>query len=281
MDISDHGSFTYELALGVRGSGYHIVEERLAQKGSAVHIHLEGRDASVFYRNPRTSGLEAPDWDLSNQESALSQVPKIYRVPEALRQFLASSVTYSANRLNLMPHAPIRLPQKVRPVSRPGMNGESLVSYLYHLREIDDIAYQVIADTLAVAFPGFTKLSFPPVASGAITMTWHEATFVEPLYPNQLSEGMLRFLWLLALLTSPELPEIVMIDEPEVSLHPQMISLLVGLMREASSRSRIIVASHSDALIRFSNPHEMVITDLEDGLTRFRRADELDLDHWS
>ena len=98
---------------------------------------------------------------------------------------------------------------------------------------------------------------------------------------HQLSEGTLRFLWLAALLQSPSLTTVTMIDEPELSLHPELLSLLADLMREASHRTQIIVATHSDRLIRFLNPHEVVVMDVgEEGGTEMTWADNLDLDEW-
>jgi predicted ATPase len=114
-----------------------------------------------------------------------------------------------------------------------------------------------------------------------LTMTWKEKYFNDPLYPNQLSEGMLRFLWLAALLQSPGLSSVTMIDEPEVSLHPEMLSLLVDLMREASHRTQLIIATHSDRLVRFLKPKEVVVMDMdESGLAKATWADELNLDEW-
>ena len=72
-----------------------------------------------------------------------------------------------------------------------------------------------------------------------------------------------------------------MIDEPEVSLHPELLNLLAELLREASQRSQIIVATHSDRLVRFLRPEEVVVVDLdEDGLAKMTWADKLDLEKW-
>ena len=72
-----------------------------------------------------------------------------------------------------------------------------------------------------------------------------------------------------------------MIDEPEVSLHPELLSLLADLMREASQRTQLIVATHSDRLIRFLEPEEVVVMDIaEDGSAVAAWADTLDLDDW-
>jgi predicted ATPase len=98
---------------------------------------------------------------------------------------------------------------------------------------------------------------------------------------HELSEGTLRFLWLAALLQSPGLPAITLIDEPEVSLHPELLGLLTGLMREASNRSQVVVATHSDRLVRSLDPKEVVTFNLlEDGTATADWADQHDLDEW-
>ena len=153
--------------------------------------------------------------------------------------------------------------------------------FLYGLRENYHNRFEAVEDALKVAFPGFESLGFPPVAAGMVAMTWKDKTFQTPFYMNQLSEGTLRFLWLASLLQSPFLPPIILIDEPEVSLHPELLALFAGLMREASLRSHIIVATHSDRLVRFLKPSEVVVMDInEDGGASMTWGDELDLDDW-
>jgi predicted ATPase len=64
-------------------------------------------------------------------------------------------------------------------------------------------------------------------------------------------------------------------------LHPELLGLLADLMREASNRTQLVVATHSDRLIRFLQPKEVVVMDSdEDGMTTMKWADDLDLDAW-
>jgi predicted ATPase len=76
------------------------------------------------------------------------------------------------------------------------------------------------------------------------------------------------------------MPAITLIDEPEVSLHPELLRLLADLMREAAHRTQLIVATHSDRLIRFLMPEEVLVCDTVDGDTAMRWADTMDLDRW-
>ena len=98
---------------------------------------------------------------------------------------------------------------------------------------------------------------------------------------HQLSEGTLRFLWLVTLLYSPGLTAVTMIDEPEVSLHPELLSILADLFRSASDRTQLIIATHSDRLVRFLTPEEILSTTIDDdGSTHFTWGTEFDLEGW-
>jgi len=284
MDVPGHEPLEYELCLAPKGPGYAITRETLSQSREAYDKpfkHIDSRDGEIRYYETAEGqrGLVRPSWEHNPLETSLAQVPKMFRQPEELRRILGSATLYHV--LDVGPKAPVKLPQQMKPAEMPGAEGEDLVSYLYSLREGDPDRFDSIVDSLKAAFDSFESLSFPPVAAGMLTMTWKDKSFPKPLYMHELSEGTLRFLWLVSLLQSPALSTITMIDEPEVSLHPELLSLLVDLMREASQRTQLIVATHSDRLIRFLTPEEVVVVDTgEDGFATATWADSLDLDEW-
>ncbi len=282
IEVEADAPLSYSITLAPSGAAYRIQEELLCQQrnpGPPPLKHIESRGVDIRYYDPDHGALTRPTWDHSPLESSLSQVPKMFQRPEDLRRRLASATLYHV--LNVDPRAPVRLPQTMQPADLPGADGETLVSCLYYLRETDRIRFEAIEDALRAAFPSFERLEFPPVAAGTLAMAWRDLSFTKPLYTHQLSEGTLRFLWLVTLLQSPGLPSICMIDEPEVSLHPEMLSLLADLLREASSRSLVVVATHSDRLIRFLKPEEVLVVDMqEDGTASTTWADALDLDAW-
>lgn len=176
--------------------------------------------------------------------------------------------------------ATVRDWQSSSPADSPGLHGETLLPYLQTVEARDPDRFEMIEDTLRAAFPQFERLGFKEVIPGRLAMSWKEAQFTDPIYMTQLSEGTLRFLWLTSLLLRRDLPAVMLIDEPELSLHPQLLLLLVDLMREASLRTQLIVATQSDQLVRFLTPEEVLVADVEEGATRFTWGDDLDLDHW-
>jgi predicted ATPase len=281
MTVPGHQPLEYDLHLAPRASGYSIVREVLSQERglSTPFKHIDSSDKDIRYYEIDQERLVRPTWEHNPLETSLFQVPKMFRQPEEMRRILATTTQYHV--LDVGPRAPVKLPQPMKPATLPGADGEDLVPYLYYLRETDKNRFESIIDTLRAVFPDFEELNFPPAAAGMLTMTWKDKNFKKPIYMNELSEGMLRFLWLVSLLQSPDLSTITMIDEPEVSLHPELLSLLSDLMREASKRTQLIIATHSDCFIRFLKPEELVVMDIdEDGCATAKWADSLDIEQW-
>ncbi|MFN0197926.1 MAG: AAA family ATPase [Planctomycetaceae bacterium] len=212
-------------------------------------------------------------------ETSLSQISPREAVADAFKKTIESAL-FMGN-LFTGPRSQIRLPQRLRRTYLPGSQAEDLVSCLYTLRETSRDRFETLIATLQAAFPDFERIEFPPIFDGYIAADWKSKHFGQSLHAYELSEGTLRFLWLATLLLSPALSTVTMIDEPEVSLHPELMSLLVDLMRGASRHTQLIVATHSDRLIRFLKPEEVLIADMTDeGYAKFTWGSDLDLDEW-
>ena len=278
MGGAGNGQLDYALSLRPNGHSYEIRNETLIQLTSNlqpfIHLSTHGN-----YHHPDDFMTPSPPRGFNRSETSLAQVPNFANITDNFRSRLASLTFYHV--LNVDPRSPVRLPQAMGPATLPGKNGEDLVSCLFYLRETERDRFDAVEDSLRAAFPRFERLDFPPVAAGTLALAWRERGSAKPLYMHQLSEGTLRFLWLTTLLQSPGLTALTLLDEPEVSLHPQLLSLLADQLREASRRTQIVVATHSDTLLRFLEPSEVVVLDsTDDGMTTLKRADELDLDDW-
>jgi predicted ATPase len=272
----------YSFELVGKQVGYVIDLERLEwqydPRAENPFRYIDAHYDRLYYADPAGTGMVRPDWDYTRLELALAQVPKMYRQPEALRSMLASTRHYSF--LDVSPRAVVRLPQSLTPATRPGPNGENLYSALHNLRASHYDTYERIAALLQQGFPDFGRIEFPVVGAGQVTLAWYDRGDKEPFYPNQLSEGTLRFLWLITTLLAPPSPAVVLLDEPEVSLHPELLKLLAALLQDASQSGQIVVATHSPDLIRWLQPEEVLIAEKEEGRTRLTWADELDLGEW-
>lgn len=269
----------YRLVLKPQGVGYDVDEETLYSRTPTSFLgYIQSLHRATKYLVTRT--VERPPRRQPEPgETFLSIDPGEFAESLGFYKQLVSIAHY--HTLDVGPRSAVRLPQPMRPADVPGAEGEDLVSCLYTIRESNRDRFELIEETLRAGFHDFQRLDFPPVAAGTLAMTWRDKRFSKPFYMHQLSEGILRFLWLVALLQSPGLPAVTLIDEPEVSLHPELLGLLADLLREASSRTQLIVATHADRLVRFLEPNEVVAMDLqEDGTAAAAWADTLDLDAW-
>ena len=259
------------------GGGHEVVHEQLDLAGTPGGQGMLLRDGARG-NLARLGGAVGMDADRSEAMLGLTQWTMS---PEALefQRFLGSTRVHTPVPLD--ERSPLRLPQTLQPgLLTPSPSGEDLLSALQHLRTEHEPHYERLMDVIRAAFPTFRKLEFPAVAAGQITLAWHTTTFSRPFYINELSAGTLRFLLLAALLLSPSPPPLVLLDEPEISLHPEMLRLLAELLIEASDRTQIVAATHSAALIRWLRPEHIVVVESEDGVSRMTRGDALALDDW-
>jgi predicted ATPase len=99
---------------------------------------------------------------------------------------------------------------------------------------------------------------------------------------TRLSDGTLRWLMLLIVLLDPTPPPVICIEEPELGLHPDMIPTLADLLRDASTRTQLIVTTHSQSLVsEFSDdPESVCVCEKIDGATKIRRLDKERLSVW-
>ncbi len=97
---------------------------------------------------------------------------------------------------------------------------------------------------------------------------------------HALSDGTLRFICLATLLLQPELPSTILLDEPELGLHPYAIAVLADLLRSAATRTQVIVSTQSVTLVNQFDPEDMLMVDRAEGASVFRRLSHEEIDTW-
>jgi predicted ATPase len=111
-------------------------------------------------------------------------------------------------------------------------------------------------------------------------LRWKQAGSDHVFHGSQLSDGTLRFIALAALLDQPEPPATIVVDEPELGLHPFAINVLGGLLRSASVATQLIVSTQSVTLLDNFDPEDVIVVDREDNQSVFRRLDADKLADW-
>jgi len=113
-----------------------------------------------------------------------------------------------------------------------------------------------------------------------VGLSWNQKGSDFPMQPYHLSDGSIRFICLATALLQPNPPSTIIIDEPELGLHPAAISILAELIQVASKRTQIIVATQSPALIDQFDIKDIVVVNRTGGASYFRRLDEKDFSVW-
>lgn len=163
-------------------------------------------------------------------------------------------------------------------------NGENLPAMLRFLRDAHADAYGRILETIRLVAPFFGDFILEPPSESPdlVMLNWRAKGIEYELGPHQLSDGTLRFMALATLLLQPPecLPQMVVIDEPELGLHPYAIKILGSLLQDAANFTQIIVATQSAALVDEVRPEDVIVANLIDGETTFERLDSERLADW-
>jgi len=160
----------------------------------------------------------------------------------------------------------------------------NLAAILYMLKHSKTAYYHRIISTLQQIMPFFGDfvLEKQQLNTHQIMLNWKESQSDLIFGPYQLSDGSLRIMALVTLLMQPEehMPDIIIIDEPELGLHPHALEIIVSLIRYASRFSQIIIATQSSEMLDYFEPDEILITERSEQQTIFKRLDVNKLIEW-
>lgn len=157
----------------------------------------------------------------------------------------------------------------------------NIASVLLRLREYEGRCYQRIVDTIRLILPFFSDFELKP-RHESLLLQWSERDTDRVFSVSQASDGMLRVVALITLLLLPEddLPDVLILDEPELGLHPYAINVVGGLIRALSDKIQVIVATQSMPFIDCFEPSDLVVVNREERRTTFRTLNDEELEDW-
>ncbi len=163
-------------------------------------------------------------------------------------------------------------------------DGGNLAAFLYRLKMTNRNAYGRVVSTVRLCAPFFDDFSLAPRALDPqrILLNWKQRNCDYEFGPHQLSDGTLRAMALTALLLQPEseLPGLVVVDEPEIGLHPYAVSVMASLLRKASYHTQLIIATQSPLLLDECEPEDVVCVERRDQESVFSRPNPDTLQEW-
>ena len=163
-------------------------------------------------------------------------------------------------------------------------DGANLAAFLYYLSRKHEDSYDLIRRTVQLVAPFFDDFRLEPQALNEekIRLEWRHRASDAYFDASSLSDGSLRFIALATLLLQPASlrPSVILIDEPELGLHPYAITLLTALVKQASVETQVVLSTQSSLLLDNFQPDDVLVAERVGGATELRRLDPEKLERW-
>jgi predicted ATPase len=164
----------------------------------------------------------------------------------------------------------------------------NLAPFLLRLRdEENNSAYQRIVTTIRLMAPFFDDFDLRRSAPSDpnrkdLALNWRDRASDQVFGPHQLSDGTLRAMCLVSLLLQPvhELPDIIVVDEPELGLHPYALNLIASLFKKAANHTQVIISTQSASFLDNFDPEDVIVVDRAESESHFLRPDAASLAAW-
>jgi len=282
-----------------------VFNENAKRWGYAARLGYAAGDSLVFAQEllSRESDVASGSWQMNfgagHLESQLSSVrrsmPKVSKEERRLSARV-SKVSQLIGRMNFFHFHDTSFQSPLRQNARQAdskfvrSDGSNLAAYLYGLKwntSEDARAAWMLLEGLVRRVAPFIKTLEPDLVApdqgdaSAVRLYWHDEREYR-FDVHDLSDGTLRAIALFAALTQPPgtRPRFVTIDEPELGLHPAALSIFAGLVRSVSTRSQILIATQSPALLDEFAADEVIVAECQGGESRFKRLDPDELAIW-
>ena len=178
--------------------------------------------------------------------------------------------------------AGVKQPQPVGDARELRRDARNLAPFLHRLKVASDPALDRIRDAVRTVAPFFDDFILEPDAlmGDTIRLEWRHRDSDVYADASMMSDGTLRFVCLATVLLQPDPPSIVLIDEPELGLHPYAIAQVAELLEAATARCQLIVSTQSVTLLDRLGIEDIVVAERVAGSTTLERLDVRDLGSW-
>lgn len=217
-------------------------------------------------------------WDVNVEESAILIKPQ-WRAGY-IRSFLKSFTVYHFHDTSLS--SPMRQLSRIGDNEYLRHDGSNLAAYLFKLKNTDIKSFNLIESTIRSIAPYFKEFKLIPnkIMEGFIGLEWEERDTDAYMDATNFSDGTLRFIALATLLLQHDSPKTIIIDEPELGLHPAAIIKLGALIKRAAIRTQIIIATQSIELINNFSINDLLVVGRDENQSTFHRLNEEDFSEW-
>lgn len=253
----------------------------LAFGDNAYEVRLQARDNGSLFIAEERSYYQSSSFNVSNIDESQIKNSSTYR-DRWLRDYLQSYKIFHFH--DTSKGAPLRSSANINDNRYLKTDGSNLPAFLFMLQEKYPKTLRRIELTIRSVMPYFGNFSLAPslLDESQINLQWSDIENNEKYFDaNDLSDGSIRFIALATLLLQPTLPKVIIIDEPELGLHPTAIVKLAGMIKSVASRGcQIIVSTQSVNLINNFDAEDIITVDRKDKQSTFNRLNNDTLQHW-
>lgn len=242
---------------------------------------LTFEDESCYFQGggyPKPYSVSLPN---NGSETGLNKLTSSAVVGHVLESMKSWSVYHFHDTSDT---SPMKRVSNINDNSNLQADASNLASFLYLLSQKYPKEYKNIVSTIRLVAPFFDDFILRPTELNEqmIQLEWKHTSSDEYFNAFSLSDGSLRFICLCTLLMQPKekLPATILLDEPELGLHPYAITVLSNLLRSVSKHTQIIVSTQSVTLVNNLKPENMIVVDSHDSQSIFRRLTTDETEKW-
>jgi predicted ATPase len=270
--IQIHVSFNQEV------NQYHLVLEPTSDDSLYPAREWVSYWEKDRYSNPLTEPLKSRE---SGQEAGISD-PGVKGIADWVRHRLGRWRLYHVH--DTSDSSPLRKTAKLNDNAYLRPDGSNLPAFLYLLQNKCPTEYGLIRRTVQRIAPFFDdfQLAPDPLNEEMIRLAWRHKSSDQYFGASSLSDGSLRFIALTTLFLQPQAlrPSIILVDEPELGLHPYAITMLATLVKQASVETQVILSTQSTLLLDHFEPEDVLVADRVEENTQFTRLVSAKLTNW-
>lgn len=161
-------------------------------------------------------------------------------------------------------------------------DASNLAPFLYLLKKRYPLNYQNIVEAVRLVAPFFGDFRLQPsrLNQEKIQLEWQHIGSERYFNAHSFSDGTLRFICLATLLLQPELPATILLDEPELGLHPYAVSILAEMIQSATTKTQIIAGTQSVTLVNQFQLEDIVVIERENEQSQFKKLKSKEMIHW-
>lgn len=258
-----------------------VNQYEIALAPTATDSLFPAREIASFWNKDKHPGPVGTILPAKNGEAGISDA-NLLGIPDWVRERLGRWRVYHFHDTG--PNSPMKKTADIGDNRFFRADGSNLAPYLYLLREKREPAYNLIRKTVQRVAPFFDDFILEPTElnRAKIQLEWRHKHSDSYFDAASLSDGTLRFIALATLFLQPKnhRPSVILVDEPELGLHPYAITMLGSLIKSAAKETQVVVSTQSPLLLDEFEPEDVLVANLIDDSTHLSRLDSKELTSW-